>query len=348
MHRFTLALATLAGALSGCAVGYDSTLFMTKSNIGLDVDSKPPTAEVSIARREAVIGPSFEGGQKVPVLASFRANANPFSRFFFGVQSTFAGGDAALALAEPAGGPPVSHGAAQLCLTTEPRTKSIFGRELSIPGPGEVRPFLFGTDTSFGLKVAWSGLTAQMPDTVRLGFNRKEFAWAPLSRRSGATCKAPGESTDAANRHVVSMAPFLAVIDSDVTMGLPADAGVKWVQYFATGHAATNLANRDEIRKVVMDRMDPKVSIAADEGAKKRKDEREPKIDAIVAATKKDGDDTAIDPQKMKALVDKAALDSGNAFVAVLLGYRTVSEVREFLSEPGSKLVPALAEATKS
>src|SRR5574341_2116428 len=84
----------------GCAVGYNTTLFMTKSNIGLDVESKPPTSEISIARREGVIAPEFEGGQVPPIISSFRTSANPFSRFFFGVKSTFAGGDAALALSQ--------------------------------------------------------------------------------------------------------------------------------------------------------------------------------------------------------------------------------------------------------
>lgn len=32
---------------------------MTKTNIGIDIDNKPPTAEVSIARREVAIQPTF-------------------------------------------------------------------------------------------------------------------------------------------------------------------------------------------------------------------------------------------------------------------------------------------------
>ena len=66
-------LAALAAVLPGC-VGYNSTLFMTKSNVGLDMDSKPPTFEVSLARREGVIAPTFEGGQTPPnVLLNVRA-----------------------------------------------------------------------------------------------------------------------------------------------------------------------------------------------------------------------------------------------------------------------------------
>ena len=154
---WTLAvLATIA--LPGCAVGYNSTLFYTQSNIGLDAETKPPTAEISIARREGVIEPGFEGGQTPTVVASFRSNADPLSRFFFGVQSTFAGGDAAAALAAGQGGPEFT-GSSAICLSQKPRPK-LFGLA-TIPEKGDVMPFAFGTDTVFGLKVSWSGTTAQ-------------------------------------------------------------------------------------------------------------------------------------------------------------------------------------------
>src|ERR1051326_8096735 len=79
---------------SGC-VGYNTTLFMTKSNAGLDLDAKPPTAEINISRKEGVIAPSFEGGQTPPVMASFSAKSGSggMRRFFFGVNQSFAGGD---------------------------------------------------------------------------------------------------------------------------------------------------------------------------------------------------------------------------------------------------------------
>src|SRR5713101_5448404 len=93
-------LTAVAAIFQGCA-GYNTTMFMTKSNVGLDFDAKPPTAEVNISRKEAVIAPAFEGGQTPPVLASFRPNAGTgggFTSFFLGVNQTFAGGDAALAM----------------------------------------------------------------------------------------------------------------------------------------------------------------------------------------------------------------------------------------------------------
>lgn len=237
--------------LAGCAVGYDSVLFMTKSNIGIDVDGKPPTAEVSIARREVVIAPRFEGGQTPPVVASFRAHVNPFSRFFFGVQSTFAGGDAAVALSQES----VTNENSQLCLSKKPDPRTILGRDVSLPEAGQVDPFFFATDTTFGLKLAWSGTTGQFPDTVRLGFSRKEFAWAPLIGNEKPTCTVPG--TNQPGSYAVWMPAFLAVLDNDVQVGTPNESKTTWLQYFATGTSATNLAKRPQIRNMMMARIDP-------------------------------------------------------------------------------------------
>ena len=88
-------------SFTGCA-GYNHTLFMTKSNVGLDFDSKPPTLEITVSRKEAVIAPTFEGGQTPPVMASFKPRAGAgsgFGNFFLGVDQTFTGGDAAVAMA---------------------------------------------------------------------------------------------------------------------------------------------------------------------------------------------------------------------------------------------------------
>jgi hypothetical protein len=246
-----LAIALLMG---GCAVGYNSTLFVTKSNIGLDAETKPPTLEMSIARREGVIAPGFEGGQTPPVMASFRTNSNPFSRFFFGVKSTFAGGEAAVNLSNVSGAP-INPSDSAACLSKPPDKKKILGVDVSVPEKGAVKPFVFGTDTTFGLKVAWSGTTGEIPDTVRLGFNRKEFAWAPVFGTDMVNCKIPGTGQD--GTYAVWMPPFLAVLDNDVQTGTLAQTGVKWLQYFATGKSATMLASQNEVRRVMLERMDP-------------------------------------------------------------------------------------------
>jgi len=246
--RAILTLSVLL-TLAGCAVGYNSTLFLTQSNIGLDVETKPPTAEISISRQEGVIAPGFEGGQTPPVIAGFQTHEDPFSRFFFGVQSTFAGGDAALALSQGPGGSSTGQDSG-LCLSQQPDSRQFLFWDLSVPKKGGVVPFFFATDTVFGLKLAWTGTAGPYPDSLRLGFNRKESAWAPLFGTDVAHCNIPGTTTPGS--YIVWMPAFLAVLDANGEAGQPSQTGVKWLQYFATGTSATTLANWDDVRRIML------------------------------------------------------------------------------------------------
>jgi hypothetical protein len=121
--------------------------------------------------------------------------------------------------------------------------------------PGKIRPFIFGTDTSLGLKVAWSGARGQFPDTLKAGFNRKEFAWAPITM-----------SEDAKS---VKMPSFLASIESNIRgqsdtnkpsgTNVPGQSGgIKSIQYFVTGDAATRLARQKDVRDAMLKRLDPR------------------------------------------------------------------------------------------
>lgn len=242
-------VATIVLLLTGCA-GYNHTLFMTKSNVGLDFDAKPPTAEITVSRKEAVIAPSFEKGQTPPVMASFKPHAGVnggFKNFFVGVDQTFAGGDAAMNMAKfyskPTPGDGVPDFSSTLVLSKKPTSRTIFTK---IPDAGKVRPFIFGTDTMLGLKVAWTGVGGQFPDTVKAGFNRKEFAWAPLTMTN-----VPGTT-----QYHVNMPSFLATIDSDETADTEA-AGISALQYFSTGGAATALARQRDVRLAMLARLDP-------------------------------------------------------------------------------------------
>jgi hypothetical protein len=251
-------LLLVAIMVDGCAVGYNTTLFTTKSNIGLDVDTKPPVAEISISRQEGVLAPGFEGGQTPPVIASFQTNTNAFSRFFFGVKSTFAGGDAAIGISQKPDAPAMEN-MSGLCLSKKPDTKKLFGWDLldvSVPEAGQIKPFFFTTDTSLGLKLAWSGMTGPFPDTIRLGFHRNELALAPVyGTDKTKNCMIPG--TDTPGVYAIWMPSFLAVLDNDVTTGLPTETKSSWHQYFATGKAATTLSNNKDVRKTMRDNVYP-------------------------------------------------------------------------------------------
>jgi hypothetical protein len=241
-----IAGAMMAVLLQGCGIGYNRVLFATKSNIGLDVDSAPPTAEISIARREGVIQPSFEGGKTLPVLASFRSRFGAPSRFFFGVSSTFSTGAAAVSMAK--------------FFDDGDQTRAkldYFGEEVSakpesdawcagsLLEPGQTKPLFFATDTTLGIRLEWSGQTAQYPSAARVGFNRKEIAWAPVAYQ------------ETEGKKFVSMSSLLAILDASVDADEPTQASGDYLQYFATGEAATQLTLRQAVRKSLLERMNP-------------------------------------------------------------------------------------------
>lgn len=260
----------LAALLAGCA-GQNHTLFMTKSNAGLDLDTKPPTAEINISRKEGVVAPTFEGGQTPPVVASFGGQADGrINKFLFGVDQTFAGGDAAVTMATLFAAPTPDAGNKNACDSTltldqkpkanaaSPILKFLFG----LAEPGDVRPLIFGTDTQLGVKVGWTGTGGPYPDNLKIGFNRKEAAFAPVTMKEAREKKGGKERTT----YAVKMPSFLATVSHDVKT--PKDKGstdqdqhgadVTFIQYFATGLAADALSRQQAVRVAMIGRMDPK------------------------------------------------------------------------------------------
>lgn len=258
----------------GCAALEEHVLFMTKTNVGIDVDSKPPTAEISIARREAVLEPTFEGGQTPAILASFRSAGTGLMGLFYDISATFAGGDAATTMTRLYGDNTAGQDkieSASMCLSAQPKSKHYFSadKDLGLGQSGEYRPFIFGTDTAFGLKLAWSGMTAQVPDTIRLGYNRKEFAWAPIFV-SKEECTDPQTKTKKPFKADVSS--FLATIDHEGQAASLEKTGFNHLQYFATGKAATNLSLRKEVRQAMLRKIDPDLLVAREYQVDKNSD----------------------------------------------------------------------------
>lgn len=256
----------LFGAIVTDCSGYDRALLVTKTNVGLDIDSKPPTAEITIARRELAIQPTFpetagkQDGNGIqsketalPLLGSFGLQGNFFNPRIIG---QFAGGDAAVYLAqEPTddNNLPVD---SSLCLKSPPDTRSWFLKAWhSLIGTTlekyqkEVRPFYFATDTAYGLKVAWSGTSGPYPDSLKLGYNRKEFASPPIFVDKGC-----GSDSNSWN---VKLPSFYAAVDNASAVELFEEGKVNHVQFFATGKAATAYAKRASVRQVAFENMAP-------------------------------------------------------------------------------------------
>lgn len=260
-----LLLMAMPCLLQGC-VGHDRALFVTKTNVGVDLDTQPPTAQINIARKEAVIEPTFANGETPPVLGSFAMNSRGM---FADVSSTFSGGDAAVTMATLYSDDTVrvtdseySTLATNFDSTIELENaptggvfrvkKGLLGGEgdtkIELNGPQGTKPFYFATVTSIGLKATWNGATGPAPDSFKLGFNRKEFAWAPVFGEPK-----PNER----NKHKVKMPSFLATIDSSSGASTMSDTGVAVVQHFATGKAADRMALRKPVRMAMAKRLDP-------------------------------------------------------------------------------------------
>ncbi|MBI5852926.1 MAG: hypothetical protein HZB39_18100 [Planctomycetes bacterium] len=260
MKTSTLLLLSCLSSLAAC-IGYDRMLFTTKSNVGVDLDTSPPTFDVTIARREVVIEPTFQDGKTPPVMASFSSKVGGLSRFFAGVAMTFATGDAAVALARFTGtqedGTAKADGSASDAVTRVDSAEDVGG---ALPGGGKIfatspytnghsTPLVFGTDSSLGLKVGWSGMDLY-PTTLKFGFNRKELAIAPIF--------ATKTNVDGKDVFRVKVPSLLATLNSDTSIGKANENEtnrVRYLQYFATGRAATELALKRNVREPVLELM---------------------------------------------------------------------------------------------
>lgn len=278
-----LSLSSLLVVLTGC-IGYDRALLVTKTNVGLDIDSTPPTAELTIARREIGIQPTFPDRPKptitkiessnngkhsetqtaLPLLASFGLEGNFINP---SITAYFAGGDAAVSLARENNNDENEDNAfveeeSSLCLINEPEDirsplkkfwHFLIGKSKE-EAEAEPRPFYFSTDTTYGLKVAWTGTGGPYPDNLKLGYNRKEMASAPLFVYQGC------DGSKKFGNWQVKLPSFMATIDNASSLEMFEKSGTKHVQFFATGRAATELAKRRSVQKAAIKLMAPEAA----------------------------------------------------------------------------------------
>ena len=103
INSFVLPL-SVSLILSGCSIGYDTAIYGTKTNFGLDIDTKPATAEISISRKELAIQPTFPGSSKngakysqntLPMISTFGLSGKFFDPK---ITANFSGGKAATTL----------------------------------------------------------------------------------------------------------------------------------------------------------------------------------------------------------------------------------------------------------
>lgn len=192
--------------LAGCA-NDRHVLFVTKTSIGIDFDSKPAAASLAYDRVEGYIAPRYSNGEIPPVVASVKSDGTIFNPK---IRQIYATGDAAEIVLKGAGS----------------------GTQAK-PLEGNKELMFFGTTTTTGLKVGFaSGL---LPDSFIFGFKRKEFSYIPLGTvGAGATAYDVYPS-------------ILATIDTQANVGKGREAELSNAQFFATGNAARLLAANKEI-----------------------------------------------------------------------------------------------------
>src|SRR5258706_5275284 len=154
----TLLLSVSAAALAGCASPKDTVVFVTNTSLGINVDSKPPSASIAYDRTEGYLGPRSANGGMPPVVASIQTNGNVFNPQIRQVYAT---------------------GAAAVLVTSPDGTQA---------GPGDMtgtddKMAFFGTTTTVGLKVGFDATGS--PDSLIFGFKRKELSVIPLGSEGG-------------------------------------------------------------------------------------------------------------------------------------------------------------------
>jgi len=203
-HPIAAALACASMlTFAGCA-SHDHVLFVTKTSIGIDFDSKPGTASIAYDRVEGYVAPTYANGEVPPVVASIKSDGGIFSPK---IRQVYATGDAAVIAT---GGPSPS-------------------RAQPLKGPrGEM--MFFGTTTTTGLKV---GFTTTLPDSFVFGFKRKEFSYIPL------VSVGTGNKAKDIYPSVLASIDTAANVSTD---GKQDETALTNSQFFATGRAARNLA----------------------------------------------------------------------------------------------------------
>lgn len=198
----TAMLIAALSALGGCA-STDHVLFVTKTSIGIDFDSKPATASLAYDRIEGYVAPRYANGEIPPVVASVKSDGKIFNP---AIRQVYATGDAAV-------------------IATGGKAS---GRSRPMQGAREL--MFFGTTTTTGIKV---GFTAALPDSFIFGFKRKEFSYIPLG-----TMKVGDKEYDV-YPSVLASIDTAANASLD---GKTGETSLTNSQFFATGRAARQLA----------------------------------------------------------------------------------------------------------
>ena len=200
MNRFSVAI--LSGFfLSGCT-SPEQVLFVTKTNLGVDVEPKTTSLDIGFTRVEGYLAPRFKDGVAPPVVATFKKD----DAFFPNVMQKYATGHAASMMAD----------------------KTIFldaaNRNMAAERMSDDEDMMFvGTSTTIGLRGAFE---ASIPE-FSFGYKRREFSLIPLYRK---------KKTDGS--YQINYPSVVASLGAGVIGKDKAVDGLEIEQFFAVGHPA--------------------------------------------------------------------------------------------------------------
>lgn len=235
--KLYILVALLCVGLLGCATGKDSIIFVTKTSVAIDVDTNPSTFDVGYGRYEGSIAPVADDGQVLPLLSSISSEGGISSNVFgSGVTQNFGVGNAAVIMSQYLGS------------TSNPAEDSRTNfANIIIPAnvSGKIKTgkrYFFGTKTTFGFTTSFAAERGYTPDSISLGYKRKEFAYIPI-KQNGAS----GSET-------LSIPSMLATAGTSASAGLN-QSGFSVSQFYATGQAANYLAAHPTIRNSVISKI---------------------------------------------------------------------------------------------
>lgn len=219
--------------LSACSLGKESVLFITKTSLGVDVDSKPPTLDLGYSRKEGTLAPQFEEGQVLPQMASFSTNQGMLLNTALG--QSFAVGRAAILLSKYLGTD------RELVLSAQIPIDELNGDAVEVKGTlTKAKRYFFATDTSFALKVTFGLESGGYPDSMSLGYKRKEFAYVPLFTAAAADGK-----------EIIKMPSLIATAGMYLDASSSREGELRYSQFYATGVAANYLAAKPIVRESI-------------------------------------------------------------------------------------------------
>jgi hypothetical protein len=219
--------------LTGCDLT-KTVLFVTDTKIAIDGDTKPPNVTIGYSRDETFVGPNFEGktGGIPPVVGQLKSDLAPFNPQ---IEQLYATGQAAINVTRA---------------NAEKESDSAANCQSNVVlALNETKKLvLFRAGANIGLKVMFSGDQGALPESVTFGYKRKELSLIPLTNVIDKAASTAGNKT----------APITDVYGSAlafITVNVPrvsslTNTQIYLSQFFATGCAADQLAERKDVREM--------------------------------------------------------------------------------------------------